>query len=469
MVNSTFTYGITMDQRRSNVLRQVGDWATRTGLGLCAIACLQSCSSSSQSGDGSLTMNLSEAVGLIQESSSGRFQLYSRQALTSRRQGSNLKKVKTDGNIEDVVEFGSASISNFLIAPNGNVFLVFSEKTDLQSNGVSVSCLIATVSRENGTPVCIDSTLDSVSWYDSSSYYKNPAIQLDDEGGIYYRGMSGTDQVLRRAFDGTVTDLINDNISIRDFWVEPTSREVFFTGGTNSTGTEWTKVIAQDGSLRNIKSTQLAHFIKRFPDGDPYFGFWGGISGWSGVFSYSLDGASMVSQPYLSSTGWPSNPSDPMYSMDAYSGDLNLNGGAVRQFLETSAGLYVVALWTDNSGRLFKYYPSFSKPSLSLTRVTTAVVAGSKIVLSGVDASDNFKTLLFDPSAETETQLLDGMDVEIYHLVYSSTDFKVHFDGLNQSNNKVILGVIDLDNPEAQSTTEIGSGAAERPEDFQAF
>lgn len=78
-------------------------------------------------------------------------------------------------------------------------------------------CLLAEVAAATGVPTCIDSSLDYINWMQR----RNPAIQFDASGAIYYQGMASGRSVLRRYKDGYTSDLINDNVMLYDFLVRP--------------------------------------------------------------------------------------------------------------------------------------------------------------------------------------------------------------------------------------------------------
>ena len=141
-------------------------------------------------------------------------------------------------------------------------------------------CLLGQIDPGSGAVSCIDNTLDSIWWNDWDAT-TNGAIQFDDAGGIYYHGSGnagGGDYwsgVLRRYADGTVTDLVTDNVSIQDFLVTG-SGDVYITGSTSSTNDSWFRVLtAVEGQERprtsNIRRGYV-NWMMEFPDGNVYFG-----------------------------------------------------------------------------------------------------------------------------------------------------------------------------------------------------
>ena len=153
------------------------------------------------------------------------------QADTSSQSGSKLLAVSTTGAVSDAISSGTAVVKDFYSAPNGNVYIVFESKVALTTGGTL--CLLAVVDVSAGVPTCVDSTLDSVKWGLGISGKGNRPVQIDSSGAVYYAGAVGSSAVLRKAKNGVITDLINDNVSLQDFIVLPDGT-VLVAGQTTS-------------------------------------------------------------------------------------------------------------------------------------------------------------------------------------------------------------------------------------------
>jgi hypothetical protein len=211
-----------------------------------------------------LKFNIKNAVGLTLKST------VSSAAVRKSATGSNLQTVDAVGNTSDAVTSGTASIRNFLIAPNDKLYVVFNSKTTIGT----ASCLLAEVAKTTGDPSCIDSDLSSISWQDSTTFEFDP-IQFDESGSIYYVGTDSSGKsALRRYKDGVATSLVTDNVNYLRFLVL-SDGSVIIGGSTVSSGTAWTRVVAASGSLRSLVSGDYPRFLSKFPDGNVYLGYWG--------------------------------------------------------------------------------------------------------------------------------------------------------------------------------------------------
>jgi hypothetical protein len=226
-----------------------------------------------------LKFDFSGAVGLTLNQSTGAA-LYSRQSYSP----SNLKKVDDSGRQSDVVTSGSAMIGKLLIAPNDKLYVLFQLPTNLEDTSKSgllrdgSTCLLAEISRTTGTPVCVDSTIDSIQWPEQSVSLgqASPAIQFDGQGALYYIGSSKGSTVLRRYLNGIATDLVTSNVGITNFFVN-LDGSVIFSGTTSSSQSDWIRKVTTGGSLKTLKSLRRCNgrpsfFMNLFPDAKLYVG-----------------------------------------------------------------------------------------------------------------------------------------------------------------------------------------------------
>ena len=113
---------------------------------------------------------------------------------------------------------GSANVSQFIVAPNGKLYVLFTDRVNLDDTTLPGTCLLAEVDPSTGVPSCVDDTLSYIAWPAPHSG-RSPALQLDGAGALYYAGRTSDGHaVLRKYLDGTRTDLINAEIDLYDFW-----------------------------------------------------------------------------------------------------------------------------------------------------------------------------------------------------------------------------------------------------------
>ncbi len=379
--------------------------------------------------------------------------------------GSNLQAIAPDGAITDAVASGAATVSKFLIAPNGKVYVLFSGQTNLTDTS---SCLLAEVAPASGLPVCIDSTLQ-ITW-NTVNYWGNPAapaVQFDAAGGIYYLGQVSGKTVLRRYRDGVITDLVNDNITINDFMVLPEG-SVIISGMTASTGVSWTRRLDAGGSLSTLLPN-AASGLYRFSDGNVYMGSWNGPS-YSGVFRF-LTGTSLMDP--LPWTSYPAGVGSSHIDTSLACGGPKRQGfcNAQGAFSQAHFGMtdnkdFIIAGNRGQSPNLVQLYPTLSFPTITIENLSVAQQVGTGLILAGTNSSAKNIMTLYNTSNDVETPLLGAdNEIEIYHINFAAGENKVLFDGLRFSDNKYVLGQVDLATREASVTTTI----AAKWSDFQTF
>jgi hypothetical protein len=129
---------------------------------------------------------------------------------------SNLMAIDTQGSLKSPVTQGNAVVSRVLLAPNDLIYLVFEPNSTAIAGGL---CLIAVVSRSDGTPTCIEQDLNFLP-QNSPLGFTN--FQFDQSGAIYYVGSpnrsrigtdgyfkgwsTSTNLVVRRVKSGSKTD-----------------------------------------------------------------------------------------------------------------------------------------------------------------------------------------------------------------------------------------------------------------------
>jgi hypothetical protein len=408
-----------------------------------------------------LKFNLKNAVGLIMKSS------VSAASIRKSAVGSNLQAVDTAGNTTDAVTSGSASISRFLIAPNDKLYVLFNTKTAVGT----VSCLLAEVDKTTGEPICIESDMQSISWDFLTGKSTNPPIQFDSNGAIYYAGTPsrGGNFELKKFAKGQSTSLINENMRLFDMLVLPDS-SILISGETTSSGTRWIRKISPSGSLSNIASDQ-AYFMRRFPDGNIYFALYGqGL----GIKRYLTEGSSVDSRAWMASVRNgavnPHNDTDSLCypSWSDQDGFCVGNFGIyIKEIVNTVSGsAYAVAGSGGSQGTLVRYFPTLTRASTQVKRVVVMQRVIDYLILTGLDANGQNITTLYNTATDTEQTLISSTnEIEMYHLNYVASSNKIMFDGLRFSDNKYVIGQIDL-NTATVTASQTGSS---KLLDFQTF
>jgi hypothetical protein len=88
------------------------------------------------------------------------------------------------------------------------------------------------------------------------------------------------------------------------------------------------------------------------------------------------------------------------------------------------------------------------------------------IILSGTNGSSKNVTTLYNSSTDTEQVLIPATtEIEVYHLNYVASTNKIMFDGLRFSDNKYVIGQVDL-NTRTVTASQTGSS---KLLDFQTF
>ena len=408
----------------------------------------------------SLKFNLKNAVGLTLASS------VSSSSVRKHVVGSNLKTLDAMGVATDAVSSGYASIAKFLIAPNNKLYVLFNTKTAIGT----VSCLLAEVDKTTGDPTCIDSDLSSISWSSATSFEFDP-IQFDESGFIYYVGTDSTGKsVLRRYKNGTATSLVTDNVNYLRFLVL-SDGSVIIGGSTASSGSSWTRVVTASGSLRSLVSGDYPRFLSKFPDGNVYLGYWGqdGLAN-MGVKRY------LAATSVMDTTYWISGNTNGVTRTAFFDVGANYSTPQRIQALEPYYGTLVRSLVTTSNNQVYaitgsiptvvQYFPNVAKTSTAVTNVGVMQRVLTYLILSGTNSSGQNITTLYNTSTDSEQELISAStEIEVYHLNYVASSNKIMFDGLRFSDNKYVLGQVDL-NTMVMTSSQTGSS---KLVDFQTF
>jgi hypothetical protein len=379
------------------------------------------------------------------------------QADTSSQSGSKLLAVSTSGAVSDAISSGTAVVSDFYSAPNGNVYVVFESKIALTTGGTT--CLLAVIDVSTGVPTCVDSTLGSVKLRLGEEFPGNPPIQFDSSGAVYYAGyvdQVGSTAVLRKAKNGVVTDLINDNVTLQDFIVL-SDGTVIVAGRTTSSVTRWLRRISVTGGLKNLAIGQVLS-LHEFADGKAYAGLW---SSFNYGFKRYLPDLDALEEKYWTSGDINGVSRDTYFRLSQYGEDSisdckEGNGWTNMSFCNvygTQVALFFNILGQKTFGvggraprQLWQLYPIVEKTNVSAIKsVTLAQQIITTLILSGTSSTGSNILSLYDTSSKQETVVMDGSnEVEIYSMSYSQKKNAIMFSGLRFSDNKYVVGEVSL-------------------------
>ena len=254
-----------------------------------------------------------------------------------------------------------------------------------------------------------------------------------------------------------------------DMLVLPDS-SILMSGETTSSGARWIRKISPSGSLSNIASDQ-AYFLRRFPDGNIYFALYGkGL----GIRRYLTESSSVDSRAWMASVlNGAVNPyidTDPLCyptwsDQDGFC--VGNFGISTKEIVNTLGGsAYVVAGSGGSQGTLMRYFPTLARATTQVKRVVVMQRVIDYLILTGLDANGQNITTLYNTATDTEQTLISSTnEIEVYHLNYVASSNKIMFDGLRFSDNKYVLGQIDLNTGQV-TASQTGSS---KLVDFQTF
>ena len=379
--------------------------------------------------------DLSDAVGIAMKTG------VSSSSVKKQSVGSNLLVVSSSGATRDAVVLGIVSVNKFLIAPNNRLYVLFNSPTDF-GNGIT-RCILAQVYRSTGYAKCIESSL---------AYVDIRTIQFDAEGNIYYAGgaASISQNVVRRYANGSAADYVNQYQYFEKFFVAPNG-DILISGSTSSNGLSWTRKISTSGQITSLAS-ESADVFWQFPDGNVYF-----PAGHTCLKRYLIASSQLDVRPWASWSGSSdcSNPYMTGSSIGFLSGTFNprvwiLANGSVMSLRNTE---------------LVYMYPTMKKASQSLSRISFGIPALTSAILVGTNSSGTNQMLLYDSTNDSSTTLVDGSsEIEFYHVNWNSMQNRVYFDGLRFSDNKYVIGYLNLANKQI-----VASDLLAKLTDFQTF
>jgi hypothetical protein len=115
---------------------------------------------------------------------------------------------------------------------------------------------------------------------------------------------------------------------------------------------------------------------------------------------------------------------------------------------------------------LTQVYPTLAEVTSEVATIGIAQRVLDYIIMSGTNSNGQNITTLYNISTNTEQNLIPASnEIEVYHLNYVASSNKIMFDGLRFSDNKYVLGQVDL-NTGLVTASQTGSS---KLVDFQTF
>lgn len=343
------------------------------------------------------------------------------------------------------------------------MYVVFMSPTRIVFSGPT--CVLVEVDVDTGLPTCIDKELMSIQTTIGSTYGMmsngNPPVQFDAAGNVYYMGSGSSSSgfyslVLREYSNGSVRNIVNDNVTVTDFVVLPDGT-VMISGYTTSTRAYWIRRVASNGQITNLATGVQSTFLRMFADGNVYYGT--GASGTSGakVYRYLTEKNEVDALPWLTSRYGPTPELQPATN------DISLicpqTAPTVSAFC-SSVGSYVTNIFNIGTTRtigiagspgpgagtqLVQYYPTVELGNSVISNISIAYRVKDKILLTGTNASSKNVLTMYDPETKKEEIILDGSnEVEIYSVAYVPASNKIMFNGLQFSDGKYVVSEVAL-------------------------
>lgn len=379
-----------------------------------------------------------------------------------------LVAVDEAGKTTEAISSGEAVVKKFLVAPNDKLYVLFDSPTVV---GDAATCLLAEVDPASGDPKCIENELTAVSWNSGEPGSLNPSIQFDATGAIYYVGTSQSGKYnLRKYAAGATTSLINDNIQIYDFLVL-SDGNVYYTGMTLTTKLSYTRRVDPAGLITTVQG-ERSYFLMRFADNNVYYGVAS-----KGVLTWLTKSGKNDDFPYIApSTATQIARNDTskfcvagVAANDGFceiaTGTLTTPGVYIRQSFNTLSGKTFVNAGNAPMGTLMQYYPQVKRATTVVDKMTIGQVIVDYIIMAGVNVNGQNVLTLYDTNTGSERKLIDETkEIEIYRLNYVSSN-KIMFDGLRFSDNKYVIGQVDL----STGVVTASQTGSDKLIDFQTF
>jgi len=367
---------------------------------------------------------------------------------------SGMFAVRTDGTTVDSLMAGSlvASVRDFYSAPNGRFYVAFTSRTALEQGGPL--CALGEVNSSTGVTTCVDTSIENVALTLMNS--DSAPIQFDAQGSIYYTGRANSKFVLRKSVNGTVSNIINDNMTLGAFIVLPDG-SVVMRGATTSPFTQWLRKLSPTGELANLvnQGSQVT-FLSKFPDGNVYFGVSSdGVSNDS-IRRYLTSSQSVDPMDWLNRASWTGttaryvlpqcNQAKGSSSNTSYLSAVCMMPSSIYKiYTTTDARVFGLVAMGSATNELISLYPTPEVVNTVLKKISVVYQVGTKLVLAGTNAAGTNMLTVYEPSTYQETIIVDqSNETEVYSIAYVAQTGKILFNGLRFSNNSLVVGEVDL-------------------------
>ena len=386
------------------------------------------------------------------------------QAASTSTCGSNVScalAVTSDGTTTSLFVSGSdtPAVKDFYSTPNGKLYVVFTMPTRLVTAGPT--CVFVEVNVDTGIPTCVDKDMTSIQTVFGNMYGMmsngNPPVQFDNAGNVYYMGTNpglGFTTTLREYSNGTVRNIVNDNVTIRDFIVLGNGT-VLVAGSTSSTQASWIRSVSPSGQLKNLLVGTNTTFVRQFADGNIYFGIQTN-NGFPKIVRYLVSKNEMDSAPWIGSSmkGMATADPEPTNDRSILCQSNTPNTGPFCQ----QSGVYVSNLFNIGSQKtvgvagspggsggtqLIQYWPTLEYENTIITNISISYRINGQLLLTGTDSTGKNILTIYDPETNQEQIILDGSnEVEIYSMAYVPATKKLMFNGLQFSDNKYVVAEV---------------------------
>jgi hypothetical protein len=374
--------------------------------------------------------------------------------LSANQAESNLRKVVEGGGLAPVVASGKADVSRFIVAPNNKLYLIF--KNPCLNSSCSQRCLLAEVDTTSGSPVCVENKLQALMW-DQGAVNGAPStkpIQFDNQGSLYYLGYGENSKTVLRKYtpgSGTLEDLINENISIRNFLVLADG-SVLLAGYTQTSQLYWLRRRNPNGSISVIAPQLNVGWMAIFPDGRVY------VADWSAIYRMEQNGEALSPVKWMTDVYSPNTTAFNRMKVGASW----YQGTSLHNYDGSTYGL----IGSSPNPRLLNLFPVPNSIETSVTQITGVKPILSNLLVHGTDGSGYGKLIIYNLERGTETDLLGSNKMEVYRVEYLAGDNAVQFDGQRFSDGKYVICTVYLSDGNALACAPTGSV---KLADFQSF
>ena len=276
--------------------------------------------------------------------------------------------------------------------------------------------------------------------------------------------------VLRRYSDGKTTSLVTNNVLLSKFLVLETG-DVLLEGSTKGTGATWFRKVSTTGELSTILTPFSSYLMLGTSDGNVLLH--STVTGGWGYKRYITAESRMDPDYWITSQAGGSpvsrfNLADICTVGQSIKNNAFCTGAGHTKLVVRTLSQKVLLLQTYNGmdSSVTQVFPTLAEVASEVKSVGIAQAVLDYIILSGTNAGSKNITTLYNVSTGTEQVLIPATtEIEVYHLNYVASTNKIMFDGLRFSDNKYVIGQVDL-NTRTVTASQTGSS---KLLDFQTF